>query len=190
MRMRVTGKNGCFESDYPPEVVLAMQRVGDVLEMAGARPPPGGDPNDPECVVEVTKLRDALLSARGTLSRVQGARKHVYITSYCEPGLAEGGNALLSEGTGGVYGFHMQGNLYGLDAGYDRCVLERIELKPDGTGEVVEEEDVRHLKHIATDDLGRITIKRRRAASDVEKWINALLRKLKKLEGEVVVEFA
>ena len=190
MRMRVTGKNGCFESDYPPEVVLAMQRVGDVFEMAGARPPPGGDPNDPESLVEVTALRNALIVVRDRVRKSRGAEEYVYITSCWMPGEGREGTDLLAEGAGTMSGFHIHGDLFAVVGGYNKCVLQRIGLKRDGTGEIVEERDVRHLKHIDTDDWGRITIKKRRAAGDVEKWINALLRKLKKLDGEILVEFA
>ena len=161
-----------------------MDQVGDVFAMAGARPWPRESGMD--CVAPAERLRDAFATLRKRLRDRQQEPDYIY-TARARVSLD---SDLVSEGSGSISGFRIAGENCSLDLGFNQCVLSRWRVRPDGMGEIVTTQDVRHLSYIETDDLGRITIGRKKAASAADKWIAKVLKKLQGMEGDVVVEVA
>ncbi|MCA9252988.1 MAG: hypothetical protein R3E58_15090 [Phycisphaerae bacterium] len=185
MRLRFTNKAKRFETELPTDVADAMVNVGDVFEAAGARPWPDED-DDWDCVVDVERLREALADFRTKFREQQKEPAYVYLMSY---------RSLHGEGHthpdyGGISGFRINGDPHFLRCGYEECTLIHSVIDADGKGRDVERRDVRHLSVIETDNWGPIYITKKKAQDSVQKWVAKVLRKLKPMEGDVVVEFA
>lgn len=189
MQLQVTGMKGTVVCDMPGEIVLAMAQVNDVFIEAGARPVPGSDEGDGEYIVDCARLCGSLRAAGKQLSKEDDNAGYIYSFTHRIP-TAKGFPAAVASGSGRFRGFRINGVIHALEAGHELCVLEQWEVNEAGKGRCVMRGDVRHLSYIDTDDFGRIEIKKRRAVGEVSKWINSVVRKLKKLEGDVVVELA
>ncbi|GJM26015.1 MAG: hypothetical protein DHS20C16_24300 [Phycisphaerae bacterium] len=184
MKIRLTSAASQRELDIPSEVIDAMQIAGDVFEMAGATSLPGED-DDWDCIVEVERLRLSLSSLRKRAENNSADSLYVYETDFVDPK-----TNIRSRGGGRIGGIRIAGEIHRLKSGLDVCLLERLSIKPDGTGNVVAEIDLRGKAEIETDTYGVIKIRKKKAQSVVAKWVASTLRALKPMEGKVVVEFA
>jgi hypothetical protein len=185
-RMRFSCGECRFEVDVDSEVVLAMEEAGSVAELAGGRPWPEGSEAPFDYVASAERLREAFATIRRRVKATKREPDYIYLAR----ARVMPGSDLEDDGSGAIYGFRIGGEIRGLDLGLNQCVLSHMRVRPDGTGEIVSQEDVRHLKYIETDDIGRITIRKRKAAGPVDKWIRKVLKKLQDMEGDVVVEMA
>ncbi len=186
MRMRFTSEESSFEIDVPSEVAEMLERLADPFEFAGDKQWPEESGDDWGCVVSAGKLRQAFAQTRATVRASREDSEWVFTArARIMPG-----SDLESEGSGAIYGFRIDGQPHGLVLGLNQCTLEKVRILSDGTGEVAERHDVRDRDHIDTDDLGRITIKKHRAAGPTGKWVNKVLAKLKNMDGDVIVEVA
>lgn len=182
MVLEFRAKNASFAVDIPSEVSEAMDTVRDFLGAAGAQE---STESEWACVVDCNRLQASLRNLKTHFQEHSETIPYIYRTSFVNPYTSR-----RSDGSGAIHGFRIKGVICTLWAGYDKCILERRKRMPDGTGKVVSREDVRHLEYLDSDDWGRIHISKRRATSAVVKWINSISRKLKTIEGDVVVELA
>ncbi len=195
MQLRFTNNAIRFETDLPTDVVEAMEKVGDVFEAAGARPWPDED-DDWDCVVDVERLREALADFRTRVRKQNKEPAYVYMLSRRKR-IVEG-EGYTHPTYGGVGGFTINGDYHCLDCRYEKCqltnlsALNRISANRDEyrANRDAHTEDVRHLSVIETENWGPIYITKKKAQSSVQKWVAKVLRKLKPMEGDVVVEFA
>jgi len=158
-----------------------MHAVSDIFGTVGS----SAADDDWQLIVDADRLREAFQHLRDHFREHSSLIPYTYSTRCRIPPYN-----MVSTGSGTIHGFRIGGQIHSLVAGYNKCLLKRCILRSDGSAEYVEEQDVKGLKYIDTDDWGRITITRRKSASDVEKWINTVARKLKRAKGELVVDCA
>jgi hypothetical protein len=76
--------------------------------------------------------------------------------------------------TGGMSGLRLSGDnehYYFIRAGLNECSLEKMGIGPDRRGFTVDHRDLRGERELQTENLGKITIRRSRAKSDLAKAI-------------------
>ena len=86
----------------------------------------------------------------------------------------------------------IKGELFWLEAGMGLCELQRVGVRPDGTGFVAERRDLRPqvakgLDRIATDDRGDVLIKRRRVTTKLPLIVNSIAEFAAKFPSEDIV---
>jgi len=112
---------------------------------------------------------------------------------YCYASRTQHANGMISSGTGGVHGIRLNGDpfFYGLDAGFGELTLTKRAADKDGRGYVVDTTDVRHLKEIATDNMGTIVISRRRLKTGLPESLRRLRAFLaEQAEGDIPIGYS
>ena len=92
--------------------------------------------------------------------------------------------------SGGQSGFRLPGDdehWYAIWAGLDECRLEKIAAQPDGTGQVVEERDLRSERELQTANSGLVQIRRRRAKTSLRKGLARIRAFLASLPDEAEI---
>jgi len=84
----------------------------------------------------------------------------------------------------GISGIRIDGNLYKIDAGVDRCTLSQVHINDQGLGETVSVQDIRHLRKIATDNQGEIGIVKTAKAARLLRTFKTLQRVLSEVVGD------
>lgn len=107
--------------------------------------------------------------------------KNYYIFGSAMPGQI---SATSASGCGGM---RIHGEIYAIEAGGDKCDLLKMTAKPDGKGEVVSIQDVRTLKWIDTDNMGRIEIRCRTRPSGLVRTLRALREFLRSQPSDEMV---
>ncbi|MCA9099672.1 MAG: hypothetical protein KDA63_00890 [Planctomycetales bacterium] len=106
--------------------------------------------------------RDELLAQARQLHAYLSENREVLSYRYSLSVRVMGRDDMLTEGSGTVSGFTMDGCHCSISGGNGECYVNRYELNEDGTSRIVERIDVRQQKRISTDNWGDISISRRR----------------------------
>jgi hypothetical protein len=110
-----------------------------------------------------------------------GVGEKNYSICSVRPGEKIGG---WGRGQGGVL---INGELFWVSAGPERCVLQKIRVREDGRGEIVFEQDVRGKKKIATDNVGDILIRARSKPTQIQRMLRELQRLLRTSPSDALV---
>jgi hypothetical protein len=122
--------------------------------------------------------RDRLLASIDTiisaLKRESDLIPDVYMVDYeIVPGVP-------IEGSEGVSALWIEGQLYRIDGGEDRCVLQKLGIDDRNRSYIIEESDIRHLKEIHCDKKEPLRIRHGKRKT----YLPANLRKLRRfVEG-------
>ena len=90
--------------------------------------------------------------------------------------------------TGGNSGIRVVGDdvhYYSLHAGFDECVLTKMAVKR-GRGVVVETKDIRGTTELMTSNMGKISIRKSRARTDVTKLLKDLVAFLETVDQKTI----
>lgn len=88
-----------------------------------------------------------------------------------------------------VSGIRIDGQIYHLKGGVNRCILECVRLSSDGTRvEIVTQQDVRGVSRIHTDNMGDIIIRKRSKPGRVLRSLRLLQEQLSQWPAGAVVE--
>jgi hypothetical protein len=98
-----------------------------------------------------------------------------------------------SSGTGSVSGFEIDGELYSIEAGLDKCELSKLKQDSDGMWRNYEPKDVRNEKTIITSGnftgdftIGNIIIEKKKKPTGLIKHLEKLKSFLSKVDVKVI----
>jgi hypothetical protein len=144
-------------------------------------------PDAEDTVVE--KVAD-LRSAVDVLTQVLRERKELLPATYeaakSEHPMPFNAGVFSTGATGGIRLIGDDTHVYVLHTGFDKCLLERMVIRADGTGLVVERRDIRGETELLTQNWGRISIREVRARTDATRLLGGLRKFLKTLDSEEV----
>ena len=97
-----------------------------------------------------------------------------------------GDGRLFGRGSGSSGSFHINRKVHWIQGGAGVCYLQQVEIGPDGRGRVVDTIDIRSQKRVETDDLGPITIYRRKLHITLYQTVPLLVSFLRESKDEVI----
>jgi hypothetical protein len=103
-----------------------------------------------------------------------------------DPRIAAGGF-----GTGGMSGLRLPGDnnhYYFLRAGLNECSLERKAVGPDGRGFTIDKRDLRGERELQTETVGKISIRRSRAKSELRQAVGEIRVFLQNVTADAVAK--
>lgn len=77
---------------------------------------------------------------------------------------------------------------YAIWAGLNECRLDKMAVRPDGTGEVVERRDLRGATELMTANCGRVRIRKRKAKTQLRKRLAEVRAFLESVPGGEVTK--
>jgi len=113
-----------------------------------------------EVSIPTTELRAATARVEAFLAEDSDLLPHTYQFKYDrppDPQMAAGFH------TGGMSGLRLSGDdehYYAIHAGLNECYLQKWEVSADGHGVLLERRDLRDVRELQTQNLGKITIRR------------------------------
>jgi hypothetical protein len=135
-------------------------------------------------IFERTRVEGArlLAAAKELLSKIEADLARLqYSYSYRDEVLGGGGTGM----TGGI---RINGKIYSLKGGNGICPLEEIGIDASGRGYVAKAIDVRGEKVIETENLGRITITKRKKPLTIHRQLADLITFLEQQPDEYIVK--
>jgi hypothetical protein len=103
-----------------------------------------------------------------------------------DPRIASGGF-----GTGGMSGLRLPGDkdhYYLIRAGLNECSLEKMAVGPDGRGFTVDKRDLRGESQLLTETVGKISIRRSRAKSELRQAVGEIRLFLQNVKAHEVTK--
>jgi hypothetical protein len=125
--------------------------------------------------IETAALKESSLAIErflGEHSQLLPATYQYKMERFPVPGVPAGGFD-----TGGFSGLQLPGDphhFYSINAGLDKCVLEKMAIGSDGRGVIVEKRDLRGETELITENAGRILIRRRAAKSTLRRALREI----------------
>lgn len=91
--------------------------------------------------------------------------------------------------TGGMSGIRLPGDsehVYVIHSGLNKCTLQKIGINNEGRGYIIETRDVRKVKKIETANMGMLSIRSRRAKSELRRALKDIVEFLDRTSGDTV----